>query len=248
MKWLRSLLRLRKRSDKVKIALALFLLAGFLGWDVCAGAADYISMLGEPVEYAAAPAVRGAALEGLMQTAAQREDVVCVSKQRVFTLTGSRQVEVTEVSSEYLRAGLGLEQAVSQADFFLGSEAFAALCGSTAKSPVRMVFRDGEGSVSGLFMLVRELPGGAAFAKGTTRTLGDAETLRVMMDGPDIGGTDKAWLESMGLVVEHGEELLQVEYEAGLLLTKLRYGGLACLLGLALGWRLMAEGRREAGP
>ena len=51
MRAIGKLLRLRRRSDKVKLALGLFLLGAVLGWDVAFGAAGFLMESGEPVEY-----------------------------------------------------------------------------------------------------------------------------------------------------------------------------------------------------
>ena len=48
---MRDLLKLRRRSDKVKLSLLLFLLGIILAIDLLTGAAEYLIMAGEPVEY-----------------------------------------------------------------------------------------------------------------------------------------------------------------------------------------------------
>ena len=94
-----ELLRLRKRSDKVKVALALFLLGILLMADLLVGAAKYISMAGEPVEYVLSAGAEGAALNAKLLELGQRESVVSVSRQREYTLaSGDRSVTVIEVS------------------------------------------------------------------------------------------------------------------------------------------------------
>ncbi len=243
-----ELLRLRKRSDKVKVALALFLLGILLMADLLVGAAKYISMAGEPMEYVLSVGAEGAALNAKLLELGQRESVVSVSRQREYTLaSGDRSVTVIEVSPEYLSACFGLETAGAGAEFFLGKRAFGAFCGGGAQSPARLKCQKGEDTVSGAFILAEGLPEELALTKGASLTLDGARSLRVMLRGRDISGVETAWLEGNGFVIENREALIETAHGTQLFLVKLRYGGAACVLALLLGRQLYKAGRGEAG-
>lgn len=242
-----DLLRLRKRSDKVKLALLLFLLGALLAWDVLSGAVSYFSAAGEPVEYILTSGTEGAALEGRLQALRQGEQVVCVSRQREYGLSSAdKSITITEVSTEYLSSCFGLSTTGSGTEFFLGREAFITFCGAGAQSPAHLTCQTEDGEISGAFRLCDDLPGELALAKGTSVTLSGARTLRVMLDNSDISGLDTAWLEGLGFMIENREVVTEASHRAELLLSRLRYGGLACVLALLLGWQLCSAGRREA--
>ncbi len=248
MNRLKELLRLRKRSDKVKAALLLFLLGTLLGADVVSGTADFFIETSKPVEYVLTSGAGGAVLEGRLQSLRQREGVICASRQREYVLTcGGRSLDVIEISPEYISTCFGLTSSGSGREFFLGREAFISFCGAGTASPARLTCLDGEESVGGAFSMCVELPGAAAITKGTSMTLGDSQTLRVMMDGSDVSGLDETWLGELGFSIENREVLTEAAHRLELLLARLRYGGPACLLALALGVQLFAAGRREAG-
>lgn len=235
----RELYRLLRRDSGAKLAMLLFLLGALLAWEVLACAAEYLSRMGEPAEYVLSSGVQGAALEGKISALRGEEGVICVSRQREYDLTsGERSVTVAEVSAEYLADGFGLDTEAAGTTFFLGSDAFKAFCGAGARSPVRMTCAAGEKSVSGAFVLEKSLPGELAVTKGSSATLQDASKLRVMFRGRDFSGTDAAWIGELGLSVENSETLAEDAHETELLMVKLRYGGMACVLAVLLGCRL----------
>lgn len=239
----RKLLRLRRRSDKVKLALLLFLLGALLIADLLRGAAEYFSTAGEPVEYVLSAGAEGAALDIKLRELMERESVVCASRQREYTLaSGESAATVTEVSAEYLKACFGLEDTGAGVSFFMGRKAFAALCGRNARSPARLTCLAGEERVYGAFTLEESLPEELALSRGTSVTLGGEKTLRVMMRGMDVSGVETKWLEESGFVIENREVVEEAAHETELLITRLRYGGLACVLALLLGRQLFKAG------
>lgn len=239
----RKLLRLRKRSDKVKFALLLFLLGALLMGDLLRGAEEYFSMAGEPVEYVLDPGAGGAALDIKLRELMERENVVCASRQREYALAnGESTVTVTEVSAEYLNACFGLDDTGAGASFFMGRKAFAALCGRNARSPARLTCLAGEERVYGAFILEESLPEELALSRGASVTLGGERTLRVMLRGTDMSGVETKWLEDSGFVIENREVVEKTAHETELLIIRLRYGGLACVLALLLGRQLFKAG------
>ena len=245
---MRDLLKLRRRSDKVKLSLLLFLLGIILAIDLLTGAAEYLIMAGEPVEYVLSPGAEGAAPDVKIQQMLQRESVISVSRQREYTLVNEgRTVTAAEVSPEYLSACFGLEPGGAGAEFFLGKRAFAAFCGAGVQSPARLVCQAGEESVSGAFILAESLPEDLTLTKGTSVTLSGARSLRVMLRGKDLSGVETTWLQQNGFTIENREALTETTHKTQLLLIKLRYGGAACALALLLGRQLYKAGRRGAG-
>lgn len=241
-----KLLRLRKRSDKVKAALLLFLLGALLMGDLLRGAAEYFSMAAEPVEYVLDPGADGAALDMKLRELMERESVVCASRQREYTLTGGENtVTVTEVSAEYLSACFGLKAGDAGNSFFMGRKAFAALCGRNARSPARLTCLAGEERVYGAFILEEGLPEELVLSRGTSVTLGGEKVLRVMLEGKDVSGVETDWLEGSGFVIVNSGAVTETAHETELLGMRLRYGGLACVLALLLGRQLFMAGSRE---
>lgn len=248
MRGLMALLRMRKQSDKVKLALLLFLLGAVLAWDVLSGAAGYFSAAGEPVEYILVSSSQGARLESGLQAIRQRDSVVAAGRQREYTLTSDeRSLEVVEVTPEYLGEGFGIIASGSGKEYYLGRGAFFAFCGRSAQSPVRLTCLAGEERVSGTFILDEGLPSGLAVTKGSSATLGSEQTLRVMLRGRDMSGVETQWLEGNGFAIENREEVERAAYEGELLMVRLRYGGAACVLAVLLGTQLFKAGSREAG-
>ena len=248
MRAIGKLLRLRRRSDKVKLALGLFLLGAVLGWDVAFGAAGFLMESGEPVEYVLAWGGNEASLEGKLRAVSQHEGVICASRQREYSLVmGERQLTVIQVSPEYLSACFGLRASGAGREFFLGSRSYASFCGAGEESPARLKCLRGEEGVSGTFPLCGGLPVTAAMAKGSSAELGDSQTLRVMLESGGIEGRNGDWLMELGFSIENQELLTEAAHRLELLQARLSYGGLACLLALALGVQLFAAGRRESG-
>lgn len=246
MKLLFELLRLRKRSDKVKLAMILFLMGFFLAGDVLWGVTEFFSMAGEPVEYVLNTGTEGARLDSKLQTILQRDSVICASFQREYALTsGSKRVLVTEVSPDYLSTCFGLNTAGAGSEFFLSTDVFKTFCGNSTLSPMRLTCNAGEENVSGTFTLYESLPGGLAVTKGTSLTLGDAQTIRVMLRGRDTSGIETNWFEENGFTIENREVVIETAHETEILIVRLRYGGAACVLSVLLGWQLFASGQRE---
>lgn len=247
MRRLRALLRLRKESDKVKLALWLFLLAAVLAGKTAVTAGSYVSQIQSPVEYVLTSGEVGAALDGKMQVILQNANVMGATRQREYALTdGERSLMVTEVSGQYLADCFGLAESGSGTQVYLGRKVFYSFFGNGAQSPVRASVQTGEGqTVSGAFTLAEELPENLAITKGTTLTLGGSLNLRVMLAGTDISGGAVSQLEGLGLTVTNRETVLIAEYENQLLLTRLSYGILSCILAAIAGCTLFAAGRGE---
>lgn len=242
MTGLRELLRLRRQSDKVKWALAAFLLAGVLAVHLAGQLIQYLRAVGEPVEYVLVCGSTGAKLESELHALEELDGVVSVSRQREYAVTvGSKTLTVTEVSEQYMTACYGIAE--PGGSFWLSVDAFWHLFGS-GDSPAHSSCQDGERSFVGTFYRTG-LPGELAVVKGNTRSLGDSAELRVMFGGGDVSGTRQGALEKLGFTVRDREQIMEQEYEGRLLTARLEYGLCALVMAMLAGRLLFREGKME---
>lgn len=252
MKRLRELLRLRRQSGKVKVALLFFLLAGYLAWDIFAQLGSYVSKAGQPVEYVLASGGENI-LEAKLQQIQEEPEVLAVSRQREYAIwsgetEGARSLTMTELSPEYLSRCYGLEEPGEGNRFYLDKESFQSFLGSGAASPAQKGFRRDETRDKenrGSFLLWEGLPQGMGVCKGTSQSLSGSGTLRVMLRGRDISGSIVTRLEGLGFTVVNQEALLTENFETELLFARLWGGALSLALSVTAGALLFGEGRRE---
>lgn len=84
MRWtrfLRGFLALRRRSDKVKLALLLYLLAAWLGVRAVSDILDYGKAAGKPAEYVLIPDASGAVLAAKLEALYKTEGIVSITPQ-----------------------------------------------------------------------------------------------------------------------------------------------------------------------
>jgi len=81
MHFLRDFLALRRRSDKVKLALLLYILAAWLGVRAVGDIIDYVKAAGEPAEYVLMPDASGAVLAAKLEALYKTEGVVSITPQ-----------------------------------------------------------------------------------------------------------------------------------------------------------------------
>ncbi len=81
MHFLRGFLALRRQSDKVKLALLLYLLAAWLGVQAVGDILDYGKAAGKPVEYVLMPDASGAVLAAKLEALYKTEGIVSITPQ-----------------------------------------------------------------------------------------------------------------------------------------------------------------------
>ena len=237
MNRVKKLLALRKQDDLVKLALLLFLAAGWFLYTACAQGINYARIQTQPIEYVAESSFSGAVLEQKLQKLQNAEGVAGVSRQREILLTaGEKVLHVTELERKYLTDCCGIEISGTDRRYWLSREAFSGLFGGIS-SPGRLTYQREEKTESGEFLL---FPGFSeeddfAVTLGSTVTLGDSQTLRVMFEHGDPSGADIRKLEGLGFTVLNQTEMQRRSFEAELALTKFLYAALAALFALAAG-------------
>lgn len=238
MNRIKRLLRLRKQDDCIKLALLLFLAAAWLAYIACVQGIEYARIQARPVEYVLESNFSGAVLEGNLQKIQALDGVAGVSRQREFSITvGDKMLTVTELERQYLTDCCGIEPSNTGSRYWLNREAFTNLLGSGAASPARVIYKKEEKTESGEFLLLSDFGGEEAFAAstGSTMTLGNVSTLRVMFAHGDPSGADIRKLESMGFTVLNQAEMERQSYETELALTKLSYASVAAFFALTGG-------------
>lgn len=252
MDQIKRLLRLRKQDDYIKLALLLFLAAGWLAYTACVQGTEYARIQARPVEYVLESGFSEAVLNANLQRIQTLEGVVGVSRQREFSVTaGNKTLTVTELERRYLTDCYGIEGSDGGSRYWLNREAFSAFLGSGA-SPVRLTYQKEERTESGEFSLFSGFSGEGAFAvsPGSTMTLGTAPALRVMFEHSDPSGGDIRSLEGMGFTVLNQAEMQRHSHETELALTRFTYAAIAALFALTAGLAFLKcskERRRKSG-
>ena len=251
MNRIKRLLRLRKQDDCIKLALLLFLTAGWLLYSVVTQGLAYARLQAQPVEYVLESGFSGAVLEVNLQQLRALDGVVGVSRQREFSITASdRMLTVTELERQYLTDCYGIEIAGAEHRYWLNRGAFSVLFGSAA-SPARLTYQREDRTESGEFLLLPGLAGKGAYAVtlGNTTTLGTSATLRVMFEHGDLSGADVRTLQEFGFTVLNRAEMERRSFETELALTKFTHALLAALFALIAGAAFLKcskEKRRKA--
>lgn len=237
MNRVKKLLALRKQDDFVKLALLAFLLAGWFLYTACAQGMEFARIQAQPIEYVAESGVSGAVFERNLQELQGTEGVAGVSRQRESLLTsGEKLLNVTELERGYLTECYGIELSGTGGRYWLNGEAFSAFLGRAA-SPARQTYQREEKTESGEFLLFSGFSEESAFAVtlGSTVSLGNSQTLRVMFEHGDPSGADVRRLEGMGFTVRNQAEMQRRSFEAELALTKFIYAAIAAALAAAAG-------------
>ena len=221
MNRVKKLLALRKQDDLVKLALLLFLLTGWFLYTAFSEGIEYARLQARPMEYVAESGVSGAAFERNLQALQKIEGVVGVSRQREILLTaGDKVLNVTELERTYLTDCYQVKIPDAAARYWLNREAFSVLPGS-ASSPARLTYQKEDKTESGEFILFPGFSEENAFAVslGSTVTLGNSLTLRVMFEHGDPSGADIRRLEGLGFTILNQTEMQRRSFEAELALT-----------------------------
>lgn len=242
----KKLWNLRRQNDKVKLALWMFLLAGWFAVEMIGQVGEYAVLANKPVEYILKAQVSGSLLNTKIKGLHSMEGVIGVSKQREYVLIGEKMtLTVTELSEEYLAQCYGIRLEGAGQQYWLSPEAFQELTDSKSRSPVYMAYeRDGKRE-SGGFSAAAGVPvgEGRAVSTGNSLTLSDSDMLRIRLEHYDqilIGS-----LEGQGFIICNQEDLLAQTYETELLLVKFRYQCIAAALALVAGWALVVLGKKE---
>lgn len=237
MNRIKRLLRLRKQDDCVKLALLLFLAAGWLLYSAVTQGAAYARMQARPVEYVVESNFSGAVLEANLQQLQALDGVVGVSCQREFSISANdRMLTVTALERQYLTDCYEIEPSNTDSRYWLNTAAYINFLGSAA-SPARLTYQREERTESGDFFLLPGLAGKGPYAvtQGNTTTLGASTTLRVMFEHTDLSGADIRKLGELGFTVLNQAEMERRGFETELALTRFTHASLSALFALIAG-------------
>ena len=236
MKKLLDFLRLRKQYDSIKFALVLFVCAVFFLTSGIIQIVSYASYLNKPCEYILEAYSDSASLEIGLQKICDTEGAVCASFQYDYIITtgDNKTLMVSELSQEYLRVCYGIESETNSNKVWLNSTAFDEFIGDSESDSVRLTYIVDGKTESAEFIRWESLDSENAYAvsSGTTVSLGNSRTVRVMFDSIDVTGTNIRQIENMGYTVSNREDMLTQSHEQEMILFEVKHCIISTVLSL----------------
>lgn len=239
MKKLLDFLRLRKQYDSIKFALILFVCAVFSLTSGIIQIVSYASYLDKPCEYILEAYSDSASLEIALQKICDTEGAVCASFQYDYIITtgDNKTLMVSELTQEYLWVCYGIEAETNSNKVWLNSVAFDEFIGDSESGSVRLSYIVDGKTETAEFIRWESLDSENAYAVsiGTTASLGNSHTVRVMFDNIDITGTNIRQIENLGYSISNREDMLLQSHEQEMLLLETKCCIFATLLSLVGG-------------
>ncbi len=234
MKKLRDFLRKRKQYDSIKFALLLFVCAACFLVHGIVQTVSYGKFLGCPAEYILEACSDSASLEIAPSKICEVNGVINASFQRDYIITAENDkvLTVSELSDGYLSMCYGIEDVKNGKKIWLNSAAFEEFIGESENTSVRASYAVDGRMENAEFVICNELPSDSALAvsAGTTATLGQSQTVRVMFDSIDITGTDIRKIENLGYTVTNREAITARSYGQELFLAEIKCDVVASVL------------------
>lgn len=252
MKKLLDFLRLRKQYDSIKFALILFVCAVFSLTSGIIQIVSYASYLNKPCEYILEAYSDSASLEIALQKICDTEGAVCASFQYDYIITtgDNKTLMVSDLSQEYLSMCYGIESDTNSNKVWLNSVAFDEIIGESESDSVRLSYIVDGKTESAEFIRWEPLDSENAYAVsiGTTVTLGNSRTVRVMFDSIDVTGTDVRKIENLGYTVSNREDMLTQSHEQELLFANLKCSIIGAILSLVGGYAFVEVYKKDSEP
>lgn len=227
MKKLLDFLRLRKQYDSIKFALILFVCAVFSLTSGVIQIVSYASYLDKPCEYILEAYSDSASLEIALQKICDTEDAVCASFQYDYIITtgDNKTLMVSDLSQEYLSMCYGIESDTNSKKVWLNPVAFDEFIGDSESDSVRLSYIVDGKTESAEFIRWESLDSENAYAVsiGTTVSLGNSRTVRVMFDSIDVTGTNIRQIENLGYTVSNREDMILESHEQEMVLSEVKY-------------------------
>ena len=239
MKKLLDFLRLRKQYDSIKFALILFVCAVFSLTSGIIQIVSYASYLNKPCEYILEAYSDSASLEIALQKICDTEGAVCASFQYDYIITtGDKTLMVSELTQEYLRVCYGIEAETNSNKVWLNSVAFDEFIGDSESDSVRLSYIVDGKTESAEFIRWESLDSenACAVSIGTTVSLGNSRTVRVMFDSIDVTGTNIRQIENLGYTVSNREDMILESHEQEMVLSEVKYLIITTVLSLVGGF------------
>lgn len=249
MKKLLDFLRLRKQYDSIKFALMLFVCAVFFLTSGIIQIVSYASYLNKPCEYILEAYSDSASLEIGLQKICDTEGAVCSSFQYDYIITtgDNKTLMVSDLSQEYLSMCYGIESGTNSNKVWLNSVAFDEFIGDSESDSVRLTYIVDGKTESAEFIRWESLDSENAYAVsiGTTVSLGNSRTVRVMFDSIDVTGTNISQIENLGYTVSNREDILIQSYEQELLFADVKCSIIGVILSLVGGYAFVTVHKRK---
>ena len=240
MKKLLDFLRLRKQYDSIKFALMLFVCAVFFLTSGIIQIVSYTSYLNKPCEYILEAYSDSASLEIGLQKICDTEGAVGASFQYDYIITAgdNKTLMVSDLSQEYLSMCYGIESGTNSNKVWLNSVAFDEFIGDSESDSVRLSYIVDGKTESAEFIRWESLDSENVYAVsiGTTVSLGNSHTVRVMFDSIDVTGTDVRKIENLGYTVSNREDMLTQSHKQEMVLYEVEYLIITTVLSLVGGF------------
>lgn len=252
MRKLREFLRLRKRYDSIKFALILFICATYFLVNGVVQIVSYCGYLNKPTEYILEAYSDSASLEIALQKICETDGAVSASFQRDYIITAEndKTLAVSELSREYLCDCYGIESNTNSKTIWLNTVAFDEFIGESTDTSVRLYYSVDGKNESAEFIKCDALDSENAYAVsiGTTASLENSHTVRVMFDSIDVTGTDVRKIENLGYTVSNREDMLTQSHERELLFANLKCSIIGTILSLVGGYAFVEVYKKDSEP
>lgn len=227
MKKLLDFLRLRKQHDSIKFALILFVCAVLFLTSGIIQIVSYASYLNKPCEYILEAYSDSASLEIALQKICDTEGAVNASFQYDYIITtgDNKTLMVSELSQKYLRVCYGIEAETNSNKVWLNSVAFDEFIGDSESDSVRLSYIVDGKRESAEFIRWKPLDSENAYAVsvGTTVSLANSRTVRVMFDSIDVTGTNVRQIENLGYTVSNREDMILEFHDQEMILSEVKH-------------------------
>lgn len=240
MRKLREFLRLRKRYDSIKFALILFICATYFLVNGVVQIVSYCGYLNKPCEYILEAYSDSASLEIALQKICETDGAVSASFQYDYIITtgDNKTLMVSDLSQEYLSMCYGIESGTNSNKVWLNSVAFDEFIGDSESDSVRLSYIFDGKTESAEFIRWESLDSENAYAVsiGTTVSLGNSRTVRVMFDSIDVTGTNISQIENLGYTVSNREDMILESHEQEMVLSEVKHLIITTVLSLVGGF------------
>ena len=137
----------------------------------------------------------------------------------------NKTLMVSELSQEYLRVCYGIDTDVGSKKIWLNSVTFDEFIGDSESDSVRLTYIVDGKTESAEFIRWESLDSENAYAVsiGTTVSLGNSRTVRVMFDSIDVTGTNISQIENLGYTVSNREDMILESHEQEMVLSEVKY-------------------------
>lgn len=253
MKWLSKFWKMRRQYGSVKVAILLFLFAGYFIIQSILAVTEYARFMGQNIEYQIAVYTPEGVQKSDFKKLEQVENFLCMTPQKVSTIifqtpAGEKMIPVTEMYADYMQQVYNIQTSSSQASYYLNESAWKEVVYDETKNSVRMDYsREDMTAGNAQFTLSlglrNDMP--MAYTSGNSVSLEGCTSIRLMCSKNDITGSTLEKIQRLGYAVENEQEIREGMHALEIVMLKIKYGMMVVILAISLGWVLMKEAYRQ---